>query len=77
MLAGDPHSQLTSASLLERLELECWEVPNRLMKNRKRRAELGQFMTPANVAAFLASMLEIYPPPKNCECLMPAAGLAY
>ncbi len=28
MLAGDPHSQLTSASLLERLELECWEVPN-------------------------------------------------
>ena len=57
--AGDVSVQLTAASLLERLDLERWEVSNRLDVDQHRRAELGQFMTPASVAAFMASMLEI------------------
>ena len=55
----DVSVQLTAASILDRLDLERLEVSKRLEIDQRRRAELGQFMTPARVAAFMASMLEI------------------
>ena len=73
-LADDAHGQLTGDSLLDRLDLECLDISNRLMADQKRRAELGQFMTPAKVAAFMASMLEVDPPPQELRVLDAGSG---
>jgi len=73
-LVGDVYSRLTSANLLDRLDLERLDVSNRLMDHQKRRAELGQFMTPANVAALMASMLEVAPPPRELRVVDAGSG---
>ena len=74
-LEGDVYRQLTGDSLLHWLDLERLEISNRLMVDQKRRAMLGQFMTPANVASFMASMLEVDPPPRELRVLDAGSGI--
>ena len=50
-------------TLLERADVTRQEVGPRLVEGR--REALGQYMTPANVAAFMASMFENVPPTVN------------
>ena len=71
---GDVPVQLTAASLLDRLDLERLEISSRLEANQHRRAELGQFMTPASVAAFMASMLDVSPGSKELQLLDAGCG---
>ena len=73
-LAGDVYGSLNGRALVERLDLERLEISNRLMANRQRRAELGQFMTPAKVAVFMASMLDASPPPDELHLLDAGSG---
>ena len=73
-LLDDAYGRLNDRGLLERLDLERLEVSNRLMADLERRAELGQFMTPANVAAFMASMLEVVSPPRELRLLDAGSG---
>ena len=54
--------------------MERLGVPNRLTADRKRRAELGQFMTPSNVAAFMASILKVDPPPQELWLIDAGSG---
>ena len=56
LLSQDAHAEVTAANLLERLDLERLNISNRLAVDSKRRADLGQFFTPASVAHFLAAM---------------------
>ena len=53
-------------------------LPERLDPDRPdrptRRAELGQFFTPAGVARFMASMLQAREPPADCKLLDPGGG---
>lgn len=72
-LAGDVYGSLHGRELVERLDLERLEVSNRFMTNPQRRAGLGQFMTPANVAVFMASMLDVASPPREL-CLLDAGS---
>ena len=70
----DAYGCLNGRGLLERLDLERLDVSNRLMADQARRAELGQFMTPASVAVFMASMLEAVPPPHELHLLDAGSG---
>ena len=83
ILAGKLPSKPAGATLLERLDLERLEISNRLMANQERRANLGQFMTPAGVAefmtpagvaGFMASMLELGSPPTELRVLDAGSG---
>ena len=65
LLSQDAQVAVTTANLLERLDLERLDISNRLAVDPKRRADLGQFFTPASVAAFMASMLKVPKPPKE------------
>ena len=71
---GDVSVQLTANSLLERLDLERLEVSNQLEIDQHRKAELGQFMTPASVAEFMASMLDIPSCPRKLQILDAGCG---
>jgi len=64
------HRQL-AAPLLNHTDALRWDVPPRLAL--KRKSELGQFMTPAAVARFMASL---FPPSslKTCRLLDAGAG---
>ena len=66
--------QLTAASLLDRVDMERLEVSNRLEADHHRRAGLGQFMTPASVAAFMASMLDLSSCPRELRILDAGSG---
>ena len=81
MIADDPQllSQgaqvaVTAANLLERLDLERLDISNRIAVDPKRRANLGQFFTPASVAAFMASMLRVPESPEELRILDPGGG---
>ena len=58
-LGQDVLEKTTHETLLERLDLERLEISNRLAVDPGRRADLGQFFTPATVARFMAAMLEV------------------
>ena len=73
-LAHDAYDCLNGRGLLERLDLERLDVSNRLMADPERRAELGQFMTPARVAVFMAAMLNAAPPPHEIHLLDAGSG---
>ena len=73
LLSHNAHAEVTAANLLERLDLERLEISNRLAADPKRRADLGQFFTPASVAHFMASMLQVPTPPKEL-CILDAGG---
>ena len=73
-LAGDVFGQLTGLSLLDRVDLERLDVSNRLTADPGRRAALGQFMTPDNVASFMASMLDVTPPRQELRLLDAGSG---
>ena len=70
----DTHAAVTAAHLLERLDLERLDLSNRLAADPKRRATLGQFFTPANVAHFMAAMLQVPNPPKELRILDAGGG---
>ena len=74
LLSQDAPAPVTAANLLERLDLERLDISNRLVVDPKRRADLGQFFTPASVAAFMASMLKVTNPPKELRILDPGGG---
>ena len=57
-LSQDSRAAVTAANLLERLDLERLDISNRLAADPKRRADFGQFFTPASVAHFMAAMLQ-------------------
>ena len=57
----------TASNLPERLDAGRPDRPTR-------RAELGQFFTPAGVARFMASMLQAREPPADCKVLDPGGG---
>lgn len=48
---------VTASNLSQLLDIERLELSNRLSENPKKRAELGQYFTPENVACFMAGML--------------------
>ena len=74
MLASDVSNRLAGSALLERLDSERLAVSNRLSADPQRRADLGQFITPANVASFMASMLDLASPPDQLRILDPGGG---
>ena len=74
LLSQDGAAPITATNLLERLDLERLDISNRLAVDPKRRADLGQFFTPASVAAFMASMLKAPNPPKELRILDPGGG---
>jgi len=57
----------TASNLPERLDADRPDRPTR-------RAELGQFFTPAGVARFMASMLQAQEMPADCKVLDPGGG---
>ena len=74
MLASDVSNRLASSALLERLDSERLAVSDRLATDPQRRADLGQFITPAKVASLMASMLDLAPPPEQLRVLDPGGG---
>ena len=74
LLSQDAQVAVTTANLLDRLDLERLDISNRLSVDPKRRADLGQFFTPSSVATFMASMLEAPNPPKELRILDPGGG---
>ena len=62
LLSRSAHAEITAATLLDRLDLERLEISNRIAVDPERRADLGQFFTPATVARFMADMLRV---PRN------------
>ncbi|MCY3718568.1 MAG: BsuBI/PstI family type II restriction endonuclease [Anaerolineaceae bacterium] len=48
---------VTASNLSQLLDIERLELSNRLSENPKKRAALGQYFTPENVACFMAGML--------------------
>ena len=74
LLSQVARARVTATNLLERLDIERLEISNRVASDRKRRADLGQFFTPADVAHFMAAMLEVSKPPKQVRVLDPGGG---
>ena len=74
LLSQDAQVAVTTANLLDLLDLERLDISNRLSVDPKRRADLGQFFTPSSVATFMASMLEVPNPPKELRILDPGGG---
>lgn len=60
-LSQGGYAVVTAGTLLERLDLERLDISNRLASDPRRRAEYGQFFTPAKVAHFMARMLTLSP----------------
>ena len=74
LLGQDARAKVTAANLLERLDIERLEIASRVAGDRKRRADLGQFFTPADVARFMAAMLEVSRPAKQVRILDAGGG---
>ena len=73
-LEVDESGQLSAGNLMEHLDLERLQISNRLFADQRHRAELGQFITPATVARFMASMLELNAPPAELRLLDAGSG---
>ncbi len=74
MLARDVSNRLVGSALLERLDSERLAVSDRLAMDPQPRSDLGQFITPANVAGFMASMLDLGSLPDQLRVLDPGGG---
>ena len=74
MLASDVSNRLAISALLERLDSERLAISSQLAADPQRRADLGQFITPADVASFMASMLDLASPPEQLRILDPGGG---
>ena len=74
-LMEDRLRRLTGADLLDRVDLEQLVVARQLAADPKRRADLGQYMTPPGVAAFMASMLGFDPSPQELRLLDAGSGV--
>ena len=78
--SGNGRPAVTASNLLERLDLERPDFPERPNPRKgpatdsKRRADLGQFFTPIGVARFMASMLQVREPPAALRILDPGGG---
>ena len=66
--------QSSVESLLEQLDSERLAVSDTLGANQRRRAALGQYVTPAVVAEFMASMLDVAAPPTELRILDAGSG---
>lgn len=74
-LLGPPgHAGVTAATLLDRLDLERLALSSRAAAAPGRRARLGQFFTPADVARFMAGMLRVPRPPRQFRLLDAGGG---
>lgn len=74
-LLGPPdQAGLTAATLLDRLDLERLALSSRAAAATGRRARLGQFFTPADVARFMAAMLRVPRPPRQLRLLDAGGG---
>lgn len=65
---------VTSAVLLDRIDLLRLDVSARLGADQSRRAKLGQFFTPESVAKFMASLFAFPRMPKTLRLLDPGGG---
>ena len=65
---------VTGDAILELLDLERLGMSNRLAMAKMRRSKLGQFLTPTNVARFMASMLEFSHWPEEVNILDAGGG---
>lgn len=74
LLSQDAYANVTASNLLERLDLERLDISVRLAAEPKRRADLGQYFTPSNVARFMAGMLKIPNPPSELRLLDAGGG---
>ncbi len=74
VLSQDVPNALGVSTLLERLDLERLGISSRLAAEPKRRADLGQFFTPATVARFMAAMLGVPNPPEELRILDAGGG---
>ena len=77
--SGEDHNAYSlwhssAGSLLEQLDSERLVVSDGLATNQQRRAALGQFITPAVVAEFMASMLDVSVPPTELRLLDAGSG---
>ena len=70
----DARAGVTAATLLDRLDLERLEIADRIAADPGRRADLGQFFTPASVARFMAAMLRVPAPPPEFRLLDAGGG---
>ena len=59
---------------LEQHDFESPDLAKRRAADSGRRADLGQFFTPAGVARFMASMLDVREPPEALRILDPGGG---
>lgn len=62
MSTSNAQLQITAANLLDRLDLERIDISVRLASDPVHRHDLGQFLTPASVARFMAGMLQVPSP---------------
>ncbi len=74
LLVQDAGAMATGDAILERLELERLRISKRLAGAQMRRSKLGQFITPVNVARFMASMLEVHYQPEELNILDAGGG---
>ncbi len=74
LVSGDLRSEVTAATLLDRLDLARLETSCRIATDPERRADLGQFFTPSHVARFMAAMLRNPSPPNEFRLLDAGAG---
>ena len=74
LLVQDAGAMATGDAILERLELERLGISKRLAGAQMHRSKLGQFITPVNVARFMASMLEVQYQPEELNILDAGGG---
>lgn len=67
-------AEITTATLLDQLDLERLAISRRIAVDPKRRAGLGQFFTPAKVARFMAGMLRARRAPPEFRLLDAGGG---
>ena len=73
-LGGQGGPTANTSNLLERLDLERPALTKRPATDSARRADLGQFFTPIDVARFMAAMLQAPEPPEVFRILDPGGG---
>ena len=74
LLGRSAAAEITRETLLDHLDLERLAIARRIAVDPKRRAGLGQFFTPANVARFMAGMLQARKPPREFRLLDAGGG---
>ena len=74
LLVQDAGSALSGSEVLDHMDIERLAISTRLAVSQARRTELGQFLTPANIARLMASMLKLPDPPEELFILDAGGG---